>query len=83
MTIHQAGSGALAFLVPLAALLAVMAIPVGIVLVVFGLVRYFRPAAETSEAVLARRYAAGEISRSEYAALRRDLGLPPLPEDPS
>jgi uncharacterized membrane protein len=57
--------------------IGVVALPVGIILIIVGLVRYFFPGQESAEAVLDRRYAAGEISRSEYEELRRDLGLPP------
>ena len=70
------------WVLPLVTLLAELALPVGVVLVIVGLVRYFRPAVETAEDILDRRYAAGEISFSEYNALRQDLGLAPRPERP-
>ncbi|MDA8346028.1 MAG: SHOCT domain-containing protein [Thermaerobacter sp.] len=46
----------------------VLALPVGLVLVIVGLVQYFRPqpAALGPEETARRRYASGEISRTEF-----------------
>ncbi len=55
--------------------LLVLAIPVGIVLVIVGLVQYFRPQAQppSAEETLRRRFAGGEISRTEYDEMLRAL----------
>ncbi len=55
--------------------LAVLAVPVGLVLVIVGLVQFFRPA-ETPpdpEEILKGRYARGEISLSEYEEMLRTI----------
>jgi uncharacterized membrane protein len=55
--------------------LAVLAVPVGLVLVIVGLVQFFRPA-ETPpgpEEILKSRYAGGEISLSEYEEMLRTI----------
>ncbi len=55
--------------------LAILAVPVGLVLVIVGLVQFFRPA-ETSpgpEEILKSRYAQGEISLSEYEEMLRAI----------
>lgn len=48
-------------------------VPIGVILVIVGLVRYFRPREDDPEIILQRRYARGEISRSEYEELLKDL----------
>lgn len=55
--------------------LAVLAIPIGLVLVIVGLVQYFRPALtpQGPEEILKARYAAGEITLSEYEEMLRTL----------
>lgn len=65
----QSGGGLL--LVPI--LMSWIMIPVGVVLVVVGLIRYFWPREDDPAAILKRRYAAGEISQSEYQTLLHDL----------
>lgn len=55
-------------------LLLVLAIPVGLVLVVVGLIQYFRPDPEPDALErLRRRYADGEITLSEYEEMRATL----------
>ncbi|MDA8346031.1 MAG: SHOCT domain-containing protein [Thermaerobacter sp.] len=56
-------------------MLLVLAIPVGLVLVIVGLVQYFRPVPQAvgPEDTLKHRYAAGEISLSEYEEMLRTL----------
>lgn len=57
--------------------LLLLAIPVGIVMMLIGLVQYFRPAYEPSALeILQRRYAQGEITQSEYEELRKTLEDP-------
>ncbi len=55
------------------ALLSLLLIPVGIVLVIAGLIRYFWPREDDPRTILQRRYAAGDISKSEYEELLQDL----------
>lgn len=52
-----------------------LAIPVGLVLVIVGLVQYFRPqpVEPGPEEILKRRYASGEITLSEYEELLRTI----------
>ena len=55
--------------------LAALAIPVGLVLVIVGLVQFFRPS-ETPpgpEEILKTRYARGELSLSEYEGMLRTV----------
>lgn len=64
-------------------LLLAFAIPVGLVLIVVGLIQFFRPdPGPDAEEVLRRRYALGEISESEYREMLKTLEVPP-PEKPS
>jgi uncharacterized membrane protein len=53
----------------------VLALPVGLVLVIIGIVQYFRPlpAALSPEDTLRLRFAAGEISQSEFEETLRTL----------
>lgn len=55
--------------------LLILAIPVGLALVIVGLVQFFTPqtAPIGPEELLKRRYAAGEISLSEYEEMLRTL----------
>ncbi len=56
-------------------ILSLLAIPVGLVLVIVGLVRYLSPPPfDSAEVILRRRYAQGEISLSEYRQLLLDIG---------
>ncbi len=65
----------LATVVSFLMLLLALAIPVGLVLVIVGLVQYFRPVPQSPnpEDTLRQRYAAGEISLSEYEEMLRTL----------
>lgn len=48
-------------------------VPVGIILVIVGLIRYFWPRDEDPLTILQRRYAKGEISQSEFEALKNEF----------
>lgn len=50
-------------------LIAWIMVPVGIILIVVGLIRYFWPREDDPRTILQRRYARGEISRSEFEEL--------------
>ena len=61
-------------LLTLLSLLMILAIPVGLVLVAVGVVQYFRPLPEPDALErLARRYADGEITLSEYEEMRAQI----------
>lgn len=58
----------------LMSILLVLAIPVGLILVVVGLLQYFRPEPEPdADERLRRRYVQGEITQSEFEAMRSVL----------
>lgn len=67
------GGGIGGVLVSILGLLGWLLIPVGIVLVIAGLIRYFWPREDDQRTILQRRYAAGDISKSEYEEMLRDL----------
>ena len=73
MNVVGVGAGLGGILVRLLSLLSLLLIPVGVVLVIAGLIRYFWPRADDPRTILQRRYAAGDISKSEYEELLRDL----------
>lgn len=54
-------------------LIAWLMVPVGIVLITVGIIRYFRPREDDPRTILQRRYATGEISRSEFEELWIEL----------
>ena len=55
--------------------LAILAVPIGFVMVIIGLVQFFRPPASplSPEEILKTRYAQGEISLSEYEEMLQRL----------
>lgn len=55
-------------------ILLVLAIPVGLILIVVGLLQTFRPEPEpNAEERLRRRYVQGEITQSEFESMRSVL----------
>lgn len=49
-------------------------VPVGTILIIVGLIRFFWPREDDPTVIVQRRYARGEISRSEYQDLLQELG---------
>jgi uncharacterized membrane protein len=69
--VTTSGVGSAFLMVPI--IISWLMVPVGIVLIIVGLVRYFWPREDDPTVILQRRYARGEISQSEHQALLEDL----------
>lgn len=54
-------------------ILALLAIPVGLLLVIEGIIQFFRPPGPRPEEILKARYASGEISQAQFEEMLRTV----------